>query len=69
MTELEKARAHLRKCQWNLEHYRRHGDFVETIDHPEQCVLAALSRLWEAQEAIRIQGNKAWLESLQEDAA
>jgi hypothetical protein len=52
MTELERAQKHLRKCQeWLADgrRFRSHG-----TEFAEENVLAALSRLWEAQKAAGV---------------
>lgn len=49
MTELERARAHLRGCQIDLVWAR--GWHPNTIPKYETAVLAALSWVWEEQEA------------------
>ncbi len=51
MTELERARAHLRDCQYTLYRHRAVG-LVFPCD--ERNVLAALSWLWEEQEKNRL---------------
>lgn len=55
MSELERARAHLRECQLSLLWERKHARPIDGVPHNEhegRCqerVLAALSWLWEAQ--------------------
>jgi hypothetical protein len=53
MTELERARAHLRGCQEALLHTRRIGLGREIMQWRERSVLAALSWVWEEQEKER----------------
>ena len=48
MTELYRARAHLRRCQQRLSHNRRCN--YSWVRESELHVLAALSWLWEEQE-------------------
>ena len=55
MTELERARAHLRQAQSGLAFYRRcQGEGIRNIEKwiadNEACVLAALSWVWQEQE-------------------
>lgn len=54
MTELEQARKHLREVQCDLAFVRAHSGFERGIRRGEDEVLAALSRVWEAQEAERL---------------
>jgi hypothetical protein len=68
MTELERARAHLRECQEDLRWAR--GDMVappnfQYLQRMEGYVLAALSLVWEEQQRTdgdyvfpRVSGNK-----------
>jgi hypothetical protein len=49
MTELERARAHLRGCQRILAFHRTNGS-ISPISVYEDPVLAALSWVWEAQQ-------------------
>lgn len=58
MTELERARAHLRYCQDALATYRRNG-IRYLVPGTEACVLAALSWVWEEQERLSFAGNDA----------
>lgn len=51
MSELDRARAHLRVCQKNLLASRRWGVVGDT---DENAVLAALSWVWEEQETARL---------------
>ena len=50
MTELEQARAHLRRCQDRFHHRRALGVGDVVREEAEAAVLAALSWVWDAQE-------------------
>ncbi len=54
MTELERARAHLRECQGYLSRCRRYGYEIGNIKFHENTVLAALSWVWEEQMKLEI---------------
>ena len=57
MTELERARAHLRECQRILYSQRRAWPHLcqgEMLSRDESNVLAALSWVWDAQERERM---------------
>ena len=51
MSELDRARAHLRYCQDALATFRRNGCRY-LVPGTEECVLAALSWVWEEQEKV-----------------
>lgn len=55
MTDLERARAHLRYCQDALATYRRNG-IRYLVPGTEACVLAALSWVWEEQCRVDTDG-------------
>jgi hypothetical protein len=52
MTDLERARAHLRLRQRDLAAVRKASFFFNDCSHYENAVLAALSWVWEEQERI-----------------
>ena len=58
MSELERARAHLTWCQWQLSRWRGLQTIVPEIylGNYESAVLAALSWVWEEQENERYRG-------------
>lgn len=58
MTELERARAHLRASQNDLAKIRGAGMPPWIIGFAEGNVLAALSWVWEEQE--KVNGDSAW---------
>ncbi len=60
MTELERARAHLRECQEALANARRIGWLGHVMQWREQTVLAALSWVWEAQTNEALHEAEEW---------
>ncbi len=56
MTELERARSHLRECQRRLSYDRRCN--YSWIPFSENLVLAALAWAWEEQEKRRMFGEQ-----------
>ena len=50
MTELEAARTHLKEAQSDLSFHRSGYAYRPAVAWHEQCVLAALSRVWDAQQ-------------------
>ena len=54
MTDLERARAHLLRCQTHLRNWRVFKRTMPNahIEHFEEALLAALSWVWEEQEKV-----------------
>lgn len=64
-SELERARAHLRKCQDSLASWRENLPQNRSVEFVENNVLAALSWVWEEQEKTRREcsfgGEQNWI--------
>ncbi len=60
MTELERARAHLRSSQYDLAKVRKANFHDQIVLWSEANVLAALSWVWEEQEKAAVPESAPW---------